>query len=212
MVKSRDLTHSQRPRIQRQFSELVEALNKKYSAELLSRFVITLGDEFQGLLRRSARVPEMIQDIEQKFSARKIRLGFGFGTIHTAVPKVAINVDGPALHNARAAIIQAKHEERLGGVFVGFPETDPVLNGMASILSFHRSRWTPQQRKIIGMLQKGSSQSDLAERLGISRQAISKHVSSAGWLPYKEAERAFQLILQQYVDPSLGVGRHGAAD
>lgn len=212
MVESRSLTRSQRPRIQRQFSELVEGLNRKYSSELLSRFVITLGDEFQGLLHRSAQIPAMIWDIEQEFSSRIIRVGFGFGVLHTPVPEIAINVDGPVLHNARAAIIQAKKQERLGGVFVGFPKTDEVLNGLAGILWFHRSRWTPQQRRIVNMLQKELSQSDLAEKLGVSRQAISKHVRSAGWLPYQEGERAFQVVLRRFVDPLLGVGQHGGAD
>lgn len=203
MVKSRDVAISQRPKTQKKFAALVETLNERYSSQILSRCVITLGDEFQGLFHESNMIPDIIWDIEEGFSDPIIRLGFGFGMLHTPVQETAINVDGPTLHNARAAIERAKKDQRLGGMFVGFLDLDGVLNGVSQPLWLQRSRWTSQQRNIVSRLRKGMTQSEVADSLRISRQAVSKHANAAGWGAYLEGEAAFREILRKYIDPAM---------
>src|SRR5438552_2721950 len=132
MVRSRDLSSSQRRALQRRFSRLIDNLNREYRKAIAARFVITLGDEFQGILHSAAFVPDLIWHLEQNFPERELRVGIGFGTLDTALQKVAINVDGPVLHAARAAIEHAKKAKALGGVFHGFGDLDDILNGIAS--------------------------------------------------------------------------------
>jgi hypothetical protein len=104
---------------------------------------------------------------------------------------------------ARVAI-QTAHEKRwYGGVFLGFSELDTVMNGIARILWFQRSRLTETQLRIAELLRKGRSQSDAAEELNITRQAISKQVVSMGWGPYAEAEEAWRVILERYINPVI---------
>ncbi len=97
MVGSRELPRSRRPKIQERFKEFIQYLNKRFAKDILSRFVITLGDEFQGLLSSAAPIPDLMWDIEHRFSDRDLRVGVGFGVLYTPIPKEAINVDGPAL-------------------------------------------------------------------------------------------------------------------
>ncbi len=203
MVKSREVPRLQRPRVQKSFKELVVYLNRRYSKSILSRFVITLGDEFQGLLRSATPIPDLVWDIDQRFSERHLRVGVGFGVLDTPVQKEALNVDGPALHYARAAIQVAAEKRSFGGVFLGFGELDPVMNGIARILWFHRSTLTRQQLRIVEFLRRGQTQSDVAEELGITRQAISKQVVSTGWPAYVEAESAWRILLERYINPML---------
>ncbi len=203
MVRSRELPRNQRPGVQERFQQFVGYLNKTYSRDILSRFAITLGDEFQGLLSSATPIPDLMWDIEHRFSDRNLRVGMGFGALHTPIQREALNVDGPALHMARAAI-QAAHEKRwYGGVFLGFGELDPVMNGIARILWFHRSKLTETQLRIAELLRQGQSQSDAAEELNITRQAISKQVVSMGWWPYAEAEAAWRLLLDRYINPMI---------
>jgi len=211
MVRSREIPRIQRPRVQERFKGLVEYLNRTYSRNILSRFVITLGDEFQGLLSSAKAIPDLMWDIDHRFSDRNLRVGMGFGVLHTPIQKDAINVDGPALHMARAAIETAHEKRRYGGVFLGFGELDPVMNGLARILWFHRSRLTKTQFRIAELLRQGKSQSDAAEELNITRQAVSRQVISTGWWPYAEAEDAWRLLLDRYIDPMIekkSVPRH----
>ena len=51
MVHSRALSARARSAAQTDFAKLVVLLNRRFRRTIASRFVITLGDEFQGLLR-----------------------------------------------------------------------------------------------------------------------------------------------------------------
>lgn len=203
IVKSRELQGYDRARLQDQFQHLVTGLNKKYSQHVLAKFVITLGDEFQGLLQSSISIPDLVWDTEMQFPDRHIRIGIGLGILYTPISKLALNVDGPALHNARAAIIHAKNQSALGGVFNGFGTLDQVLNGLARMLWFHRTTWTNRQREIASSIRGGLSLSETATRFRISRQAVSKQALSAGWPHYAEGEESLRIILQDYVDPMM---------
>ena len=203
MVKSRALPARQRAGVQTHFQELVANLNREYRSSLASKFAITLGDEFQGLLTTSGVVPDLIWEIEEKFPDRQLRVGIGMGTLDTSLQAYAINIDGPALHAARDAIQAAKKGNVLGGVFSGMGSQDEVFNGIARLLWFHRSNWTKAQRTITNLLRRGMMQSEVAERLGISRQVVSKQVAASGWVTYAAAEKAWRIILRDYVDPML---------
>jgi hypothetical protein len=203
MVGSRELPYKQRPQIQERFKDFIQYLNKRYAKEILSRFVITLGDEFQGLLLSATPIPDLMWDIEHRFSDRDLRVGVGFGVLFTPIQKEAINVDGPALYNARAAIQSARSKRSLGGVFVGFSDMDQVLNGMARILSFHRSEFTQQQLRIAELMREGYTHMEAADRLKISRQAVTKQVKSMGWTAYSEAELAWRFFIERWVNPTI---------
>jgi len=203
MVGSRELPPSRRPKIQERFREFIQYLNKKYANDILAKFVITLGDEFRGLLLSATPIPDSMWDIDQRFSDRDLRVGVGFGVLTTPIQKEAINVDGPALYNARVAIESARRKRTLGGVFVGFVETDQVMNGIAHLLSFHRSELTQQQLRIAELMREGRTHLEAAEQLKISRQAVTKQVKSMGWGAYAEAELAWQVFIEKWVNPTL---------
>ena len=204
MVKSRELPSAQRASVQKHFQELVGTLNREYRDSLASKFAITLGDEFQGLLTTSTVLPDLIWLVEEKFADRQVRVGLGLGALNTPLQEYAINIDGPALHTARDAIEAAKKSDLLGGVFSGIGTLDEVLNGIARLLWFQRSNWTGAQRTIANLLRKGMMQSEVADRLGISRQVVSKQVAASGWVTYAGGENAWRIILRDYVDPMMG--------
>jgi len=83
MVGSRRVAAARRRVLQRQFAGLVAGLNRDYRKEIASRFVITLGDEFQGLLNSAARIPDLIWRLEQDFPQCEFRVGIGLGTLDT---------------------------------------------------------------------------------------------------------------------------------
>jgi hypothetical protein len=204
MARSRDLAPSQRSAVQQRFQRLVAFLNKKYRKDILSKFVITLGDEFQGLLRSGSSIPDLLWDLDARFSDRRLRVGLGFGVLYTPLQKEALNVDGPALHFARAAIETAAEKRAFGGVFLGFAGMDQILNGFARLLWFHRSRLTASQLRVAELLREGLSQPEIALRLRITQQAVSKQSRAFGWSVYAEAALAWRIVLERYVDPKIG--------
>jgi hypothetical protein len=205
IVDSRGLPRSRRRVFQRQFSGLIASLNRDYRKTMASKFVITLGDEFQGLLNSASLLPDLIWRLEQDFPQVQFRMGIGLGTLDTTLQEYAINIDGPAFHLGRAAIEEAKKNEALGGVFRGFGDLDGILNGIAGLLWFQRSHWTDAQRKIASLLRQGMSQTQAAKKLRITKQVVSRQVRSSGWYHYIAGENAWRKILKTQVNPLLGL-------
>jgi hypothetical protein len=198
MVKSRELSRAERPEAQLSFSSFIADLNRKYRKAILSRFIVTLGDEFQGLLSDARVIPDLLWDMQFGFQLRALRVGVGFGTIDTPISRNAINIDGPALHFAREAIEIAEKDKLLGGVFVGFGTTyDPAFNGFARLLHYHRSRLKRQQRRVIELLRQSLTQTAIAEKIGVSRQAVSLYAAAAGWEAYREGENGWRALLAE---------------
>jgi DNA-binding CsgD family transcriptional regulator len=204
MVRSRDMERSRRRVLQERFGGLIVTLNRDYQKIVAAKFVVTLGDEFQAILNSAAMIPDLIWRLEQDFPEREFRVGIGFGTLDTGLQKYAINIDGPVLHAARAAIDHAKKSKALGGVFHGFDGLDDILNGMASSLWFQRSLWTRSQRNIATLLRQGMSQTQIARKLRIRKQVVSRQVLASGCIHYIAAENAWRMILQNQIDPLLG--------
>src|SRR5277367_1501994 len=181
MVGSRLLAPKQRRLVQLSFSKLMRRLNATYRAELSSKFVITLGDEFQAIISNPRIAADVIWDVSVEYEY-PVRLGFGYGLLTTRVPPYAINVDGPALHHARASIELARKSKTLGGVFLGFePFLEGILNGFARLLQFHRETRSLKQIKILKMLRQGNAQVEIAKQLKLTKQSVSRHVQAAGW-------------------------------
>jgi len=199
-VRSRAMQPRMRSRLQQQLEALVAKINHKYADELLSNFSIASGDEIQGLLRTTRKIPELIWDFEEMLPDHQLRTGFGRGPIYTPLRPDPNKIDGPAFHNAREAINMASKTNKLGGVFVGFNGLDEVLNGMTEMLWFHRTHWTDQQKKVVSMIRDGKSQAQIAAKLHVTRQAVSKHFAASGAQPYLDTEKALGYLLERYVD------------
>ncbi len=199
MVGSREISLEDRAQVQVRFDTLVNSLNQTYAKHLKSRFIVTLGDEFQGILLTPAPIPDMLWMLEEQFSDRPLRVGIGLGPLSTEIPEYAINVDGPALHLARHAIDLAKQESRMGGVFAGFgARQDSVLNGLARLLWVQRQRWAPATRRDLSLLRTPMTQTAAAKTLGISKQSVRDSVERAHWREYLEGEQAFTTMLESF--------------
>lgn len=139
MVKSRDYKGTTRLHIQEAFNRFIARLNRTYRPSIRALFTVTLGDEFQGLVQDPEIIPDLLWEVQREPSLPPFRLGLGYGRIDTKIPARAINLDGPAFHNARAAIQQAKIDGITGAVFQGFGKPcDVIANESRACSNF---RW-----------------------------------------------------------------------
>lgn len=197
IIGSRDLG-SQRSYAQKRLFLFLDEINKRYEEAIISAFTVTAGDEFQGLICKADLIPDLIWELESSLKYR-VRLGIGCGRLSTQLQPVAIGMDGPVWHAAREAIEDASKNTKYGGVFKKFNEKDDViLNGFARILHAQRKRLTKKQLKIINLLRNGLNQIEVAEKLKITRQAVSDHVKTAEWNVYEEANNAWERVLSLY--------------
>src|ERR1700677_2208123 len=86
MVNSRSFSGEARSDIHDSFNLLIARLNRTYRSALSSRFTVTLGDEFQGLLHDAVVIPDILWEIERQDFIPHFRLGVGFGRVDTKIP------------------------------------------------------------------------------------------------------------------------------
>lgn len=195
---SRDLDRDRRREVQERLTGLLEQLSDDLHTDLLSRFTVTLGDEFQGLLSRPSSIPEILWRLRRELPSMRLWIGVGFGGLDTRLQERAIGMDGPAFHNARRGVERAREDGIHGGVFAGFGSDDVVLTGLSRLLDHHRRSFTAAQLDAAARVRSGSKQSDVAAELQVTPQAISKRLKAADWEVYRTGEEALQTLLGRY--------------
>lgn len=187
-----------RNEVQKRLKQVLEEINEKYDDDISSKFIITLGDEFQGLLCNGANTMYIISEIERKMYPVKIRFGVGVGTITTDVSKeMSIGADGPGYYKARNALEVLKDNEKkkqTNAADIRFEiESDKqattiMINTILSLLTVIKDSWSDRQREIIwDMLEHQDSQIDVAKRLKIRQPAVQKSLSKGKYYAYKDA-------------------------
>lgn len=197
-----DMKHSKninnRSEVQNKLNHVLGEINNKYITDISSKFIITLGDEFQGLLGNGANTMNIISEIERKMHPVKMRFGIGIGKITTAVNKeMALGADGPGYYKARSAIEYLKDNEKKKQAIASDirfevesdnQATAILLNTISALMTAIKKSWSDRQREIIwDMLEHQDSQVDVADRLKISQPAVQKSFSAGNYYAYKDA-------------------------
>lgn len=181
-------------------------VNETYVGELASKFMITLGDEFQGVLVNGSHTMRILEEITRTMHPVEIRFGLGIGTLTTKIdPEMAIGADGPAYYKAREAIDFLKENEKKKqtsasririGIMGENQETEGMLNTIFSLLNIIEDAWSDRQREVIGeMLVREDSQINLAKRLSIKQPTVQKMLASGHYYTYKETRATIENVL-----------------
>lgn len=197
-----------RNEVQKKLKGILDDINREYYNDIYSRFTITLGDEFQGLLFNGSNCMNILSEIERKMYPVKLRIGIGIGDITTDINReLSIGADGPAYYMARTAIVRLKENENK-------KQTNPAdmrieidgnceiltmtINTILSLMTVIKDSWTDRQREVIwDMLEHQDSQLKAAKRLGISQSAIQQNLSGGKYYAYKEAFDTIGKILKE---------------
>ena len=187
--------------LQKQLEETLQKMNGLFADYLASCFTLTLGDEFQALLKMNAPVFQIIDTLRSELSPTQLRLGSGLGEIVTAIdPLQSIGADGPAYWNARAAINLVHQKNDYGNTQIYFSSgndsQDLLVNALIASGEAIRSSWRDSQEEILLDLLKRSvysetfSQQDLAQSLAINPSALSKRLKSSSIRVYLRGRAA----------------------
>ena len=182
---------------QNKFKTLLHTINLEYKAEIASDFMITLGDEFQGLLKNGRNVVYIIDRIEREMYPVKLRFGIGVGEITTDIqPTVPLGADGPAYNLARDMInvvkrSETKKMEPQKNIAITIHEHaafSELLNTIFTLLSELHKNLTKQQIEIINMyVQDACTQKDIAEQLNIVQSTVQRSLAASSYYAYRDA-------------------------
>ena len=187
-----------RSEVQNKLKQVLEEINNKYIGDISSKFIITIGDEFQGLLGNGVNTMNIVSEIERKMYPVRIRFGIGIGKITTDVNKeMALGADGPGYYKARNAIEYLKDNEKKKQAIAADirfevesdnQATTIMLNTILALMTAIKESWSDRQREIIwDMLEHQDSQIGVAKRLKIQQPAVQKSFSIGKYYAYKDA-------------------------
>ena len=196
--------------LQKQVEKTLQKMNELFGDYLASRFTLTLGDEFQALLKVDAPVFQIIDTLRSELTPTQLRFGIGLGEIVTAIdPLQSVGADGPAYWNARAAINFVHQKNDYGNTQIYFSSgkenQDFFVNALIASGEAIRSGWRDSQEEILLNLLKRSvysesfSQQDLAQSLSINPSALSKRLKSSSIRVYLRGRAAALASIQSTV-------------
>lgn len=175
-------------------------VNGAFSGSIAAEFVLTVGDEFQGLLSAASTLDLILATLRMHAFPAELRFGVGVGPLETALRSQAIGMDGRCFHNARQAIERAAKrrtpvEVQADGQTASF-EIYSLLYGVI------RSRWTRRQREVADLSGSGLEGREVAEYLSITPSAVSQHLRAAG----AKKLRAATVEWRQQIESALRMG------
>ncbi len=182
---------------QRKLLAVLIDINELFRDDLASKFSITLGDEFQGLLKSKQNIINTIDLVEKSMAPIELRFGIGVGTIDTDINmERSSEIDGPAYHRARRMIEQirrskSQYTKGYSNILICSGEnvpTDNLLNSVLSVCFALKSKWSTRQREIIdAFLANEENQYRTAASLGIGQPSVHKALDTAKYYTYRAA-------------------------
>jgi hypothetical protein len=153
--------------------DTMRRLNER-NPHILSPYTL-IGDEIQAVFSRADSLFSDAISILSAIHPERMRFSFGIGTLVKPInPQQAIEMDGPAFHNARDGVEALKKTGHLLNI-VG--QDIPHLNLMKQALylvSHNMDKWNRTRLHTLAMLQQGLSVKEIADSLHISDKAVYK--------------------------------------
>ena len=210
IVNSRALPPGERAQVQLKLTAVLQEINVKYAPGIAAGFLITLGDEFQGLLSVPSAGIDIVEDIRWQMLQNDIalRFGIGIGEIHTPIdPAQALGADGPAYHRAREALNLLKAQSTCTNgalnAYLFTPASDQML--ISALLTNAReitSQWSDTQLLTLQAWRGAQGrQNQVAAELGKNPSTISRQLRSARVWLYADILNALKGYLQSVYDP-----------
>lgn len=189
---------SDRKKIQEKLKKVLDDINETYAVDIASKFMITLGDEFQGLLSKGNHALKIITEIENKMYPVRIRYGIGIGEIITDInAEMAIGADGPGYYKAREALEVLRENEKKKqtdsadirlGVEGGNESSVMMLNTILTLMTAIKDSWSDRQREVISdTLEHQDGQVNVARRMSIQQPTVQRILAKGRYYAYKEA-------------------------
>ena len=182
---------------------VLEDLNRRFADALELPVDRTAGDEVQALLPRAADALAMVLDLTRR---EHWSVGLGIGRVRTPLPADTRAATGEAFIAARDAVDAAKRSPTRFALAVeggdGSPRPTPTgiapirtgptgtasgeitpdeVEALITLLLLARDRRTDQGWEVVDRMGAGGTQRDVAAELGVTPQAVSTRLRTAGW-------------------------------
>lgn len=182
-----DIVGSERARsvktVHRVFNKAIDFANERYADGIESPLTITLGDEFQGLLRTLSHAWRVACDLRFRLLVANISCRFVIGTARLETPvntREAWNMMGGGLAEAREKL----NDKRTGNAYrFSVPEKpiiESLLDAVGDSLTEVETAWTATQLEYYRAVHDSArSKAAVAKSLGVSARSLFKVLRAA---------------------------------
>ncbi len=206
IIKSKSIPN--RRKAQEELGEILQTVNQRNEVLFASKFTITLGDEFQGVLKDSNGLFRMLDQISFSMLPINLRFGIGVGSLTTEFnPASSIGADGPAYWKAREAIEDVHKNNDYGRANIQLLAQEPdttvnLINEILKLTALQVSGWRESQVDVYKVILEEEivdpeeiNHQLIAEKLGILTSSLSRRFESSGIKRYMSARREAELAL-----------------
>lgn len=101
-----------RESVQYRLIDMLKEANKNFTSYIASPFIITMGDEWQGLLNYPCDYTAIVKFFHNKLGKINFYCGIGIGDVSINNFELTVNqLDGPSFYKARTAVNMAKQND-----------------------------------------------------------------------------------------------------
>lgn len=201
-------TINKRNQIQEKLNIILKHVNETYSPDIAAKFIITLGDEFQGLLKNYDHILDIAKYIQREMYPVNLRFGIGFGKIYTDIfCEAAIGSDGPAYYAAREMVKQLREQEKklrkqTADIQISIYNAKSFeivkINTILTLMKIIENGWSEKQRLTIWDMEiNGGSQEECAKRLDTTQSTVARRLAGGNYLTYEHAGNVARKALIQ---------------
>ncbi|MFC9839026.1 hypothetical protein ACFVKB_35245 [Rhodococcus sp. NPDC127530] len=178
----------------RDVDRVAQLLTEFAGRDLVRPFQRTAGDEVQAVVADPATVVDLALDLVGR---EHWSIGIGAGPVEEPLPAETRAGRGPAFESARVAVERAKNAA--GRVAVEGPDPDGATDAdtALTLVAVLVARRTEEGREAVEQMRHGSTQTEAARALGISKQAVSQRLSTAGWQVETAGRRLAERLLRK---------------
>ncbi len=182
-----DLVGSERARsvtaVHRTFNEAIVLANKRYAESIQSPLTITLGDEFQGLLRTLLDAWSVASELRLSLLVANVSCRFVIGTTQLATPvnpKEAWNMMGSGLSAAREKLNDKRTSNAYRFSLPGETILESLLDAAGDSLTEVELSWTTTQLQYYAKVRGASgTNAKTARSLGVTPRSLYKVLHAA---------------------------------
>ncbi len=182
-------------------------VNENWASSIEAQFMITKGDEFQGVVHNIPNAHSIMIEFERLLTPLELRFGIGLGRIQKMGANIPIEMDGPAFHRANTALNRAKKLKSHVNFHSMDPQLDKYINTLYSLIYAIKGRWSNINRSRYWKYKEMGTYDKVADLEGVSPQAVWDSLRNANAIEVIEAENTVKDFLQSKMEEVLWEGK-----
>ena len=195
-------SHKDAKQLMKEFKEIAGKINKKHKESFFSPITITLGDEFQCVVRSLRAGFDIIFAFEEGIIDHdanfKLRYVLNYGEIDTPInSKKAYGMLGDGLTEARDTLEKQKKSKERFIIKIEDPLREETINMAFKLYQYVTDDWKPKDYYLVREFLELGDYKEVAKKLGKDSSLMWRRAESLAIEYYLEAKRLLILLSEK---------------